>query len=571
MKHGKKILGKFIAIVVFIVVVGMVAAPRVPGLPASAQQWLDQFRINLGLDLQGGLHLEYLLDLTDIPDAQKQDAVDAAQAVIERRVNALGVGEPIIQTAQRGRERYLIVELPGIKDIQRAKDVIKETPFLEFREERSQEEIDAVLKPRKDANATKDAKQKEKAQSILQRALAGEDFGALAKEFSEDPGSKDKGGDLGFVKKGTLVPAFDAVLFDDALKDGSVYDKLVETQFGWHIIKKYETRGEGDAREVHAAHILLAKTPLPVTEDMRYKPTELTGKYLDGAVVNFTGGSSGGVSAPAVSLQFNSEGAKIFGDLTKKNLGKTMAIYIDGHLVTAPVIQAVIANGQAEITGNYTLDEAKKLAGRLNEGALPVPIELVSQQSVEASLGAQALNKSIVAGGIGLLFVALYMLFYYRLLGLIAAGAITVYAATIITLFKLSSALGTGLSITMTLAGFAGLILSIGMAVDANILIFERIREELERGRGLRLAVEEGFKRAWSAIRDGNISTIITALILMTTLGTGFVKGFAIILIIGVLVSMFTAIVLVKIIMHFTFGAFLEKHLWLIYNVRRKK
>jgi len=570
MKHGKKILGKFIAIVVFIVVVGMVAAPRVPGLPASAQQWLDQFRINLGLDLQGGLHLEYLLDLTDIPDAQKQDAVDAAQAVIERRVNALGVGEPIIQTAQRGRERYLIVELPGIKDIQRAKDVIKETPFLEFREERSQEEIDAVLKPRKDANATKDAKQKEKAQSILQRALAGEDFGALAKEFSEDPGSKDKGGDLGFVKKGTLVPAFDAVLFDDALKDGSVYDKLVETQFGWHIIKKYETRGEGDAREVHVAHILLAKTPLPVTEDMRYKPTELTGKYLDGAVVNFTGGS-GGVSAPAVSLQFNSEGAKIFGDLTKKNLGKTMAIYIDGHLVTAPVIQAVIANGQAEITGNYTLDEAKKLAGRLNEGALPVPIELVSQQSVEASLGAQALNKSIVAGGIGLLFVALYMLFYYRLLGLIAAGAITVYAATIITLFKLSSALGTGLSITMTLAGFAGLILSIGMAVDANILIFERIREELERGRGLRLAVEEGFKRAWSAIRDGNISTIITALILMTTLGTGFVKGFAIILIIGVLVSMFTAIVLVKIIMHFTFGAFLEKHLWLIYNVRRKK
>jgi len=191
---------------------------------------------------------------------------------------------------------------------------------------------------------------------------------------------------------------------------------------------------------------------------------------------------------------------------------------------------------------------------------------LVSQQSVEATLGAEALQKSMKAGLIGLILVMVYMIFYYRFFGLIAALSLGIYAATLIAIFKLSNL--TPISITLTLAGIAGLILSIGMAVDANVLIFERIKEELKLGKPLGRAVDEGFKRAWTSIRDGNISTIITSLILMM-MGTGFVKGFALILIIGVLVSMFTAIIIVKIIVKFVAGEWLEKRMWLI--MRNKK
>ncbi len=565
MKYEKKKWGKFLFVVIFAVFVGMVAVPRVPGLPQNAQNWLDKFKINLGLDLQGGLHLEYKLDLSKIDEEQKKDAIEAVQSVIERRVNALGVAESVVQVANRGDDRFLIVELPGIKDIQRAKDIIKETPFLEFKEERTEEEIKEVLEEKNKPFAPMNEKTKIKAQEILDKIIKGEESFEQAWKQAKPEKASDDFGKLALAKKGTYLPSIEKILFDDSFKENVIYPKLVETDSSWNIVKKIKVEGEGEDKKVSAEYIPFVKFQLPVDINDRYKPTELTGKYLKGAMVSFGGN---GVSNPGVSLQFNKEGAKIFADLTKKNLNKTIAIYIDNEMVTSPVVRAEITDGKAEISGDYKIDEAKKLAKRLNEGALPVPIELVSQESVGASLGIEALEKSVKAGAIGLLIIVIYMIAYYRILGLVAGGAITLYAATIVAMFKMSGTIG--MPITLTLAGFAGLILSIGMAVDANVLIFERIREEIRRGRGLRLALNEGFKRAWTAISDGNISTIITALILMT-MGTGFVKGFAVILIIGVLLSIFTSVVLVRIILEFSIGKWIENNPWLICNCRSKK
>lgn len=548
----KKLLNKFILIIVLAVFVGLISYPKAVSFIPPVYNFLSRMKINLGLDLQGGIHLEYQADVSKIDGSKVNDAMQAVQDVIERRVNAFGVAEPVIYATRSGSDRRLVVELAGVKDINQAKEMIKETPFLEFKEEGPVQNVP-------DGNINKaNEEAKAKAQSILERVKKGEDFATLAKENSEDPGSKDNGGDLGFVKKGTFVPEFDKVLFDSNLKDGQVYSDLVESQFGWHIIKKIEERGSGDDREVHGAHILIAKKSNPISPAKNYVVTGLTGKNLQSATVNFSGQ---GLSEPEVSLKFDSEGAKLFADLTKKNIGKTVAIYLDGQVISAPVVQTEITNGEAVITGNFSIDEAKELVRRLNEGALPVPISLVSQQSVEASLGAISLQKSLKAGLIGLILVIIFMIIYYRFLGVIASFALLIYSGLMITIFKLS--LFSPWAITLTLPGIAGFILSIGMAVDANILIFERTKEEIRRGRSVLNAIEEGFKRAWTSIRDGNVSSIITSIILIL-FGTGFVKGFAITLIIGVLVSMFTAVVISRTLIRFLVGDWISEKLWLI-------
>jgi preprotein translocase subunit SecD len=234
--------------------------------------------------------------------------------------------------------------------------------------------------------------------------------------------------------------------------------------------------------------------------------------------------------------------------------------------VSAPTVQTEIVNGQAVITGNFTQKEAKSLVSRLNEGALPVPVTLVSQQSIAASLGGSSLHQSLFAGMIGVVAVMAFIIVYYRFFGLIAAFALLMYTALLVSIFRFSTL--TPFAITMTLSGIAGFVLSIGMAVDANVLIFERIWEEISHGKTLRKAIDEGFRRAWPSIRDGNYSTILTCLILIW-LGTGFVKGFAVILTLGVLFSMFTAIVLVRIIIRFAVSDWFENHMWLLVPKRK--
>ncbi|MBX4191717.1 MAG: protein translocase subunit SecD [Candidatus Doudnabacteria bacterium] len=372
--------------------------------------------LKLGLDLQGGTQLIYEGDLKDIDASAQSDAMSSARDVIERRVNAFGVSEPVVQVSGNNR---LLVELPGVKDINEAINQIGKTPFLEFKKEGTQ-------------NLTPDA-------------------------------------------------------------NGN----------------------------------------LNLNADNQYVPTGITGKNLERASLQFDQ-----TNRPQILLQLDAEGTKMFADLTQANIGKRIAIYLDGELVIAPTVQTAITDGKAVITGQNTLEQIKEDVTRLNSGALPVPIKLISQQNVGATLGAQSIQKSVSAGLIGFAVVALFMIVYYRLPGLLAVIALGIYTIITLALFKL-------FGVTLTLAGIAGFILSIGMAVDANILIFERMKEELRKGKTLNQAVEDGFNRAWLSVRDSNFSSLITTAIL-AYFGSSIIRGFAITLALGILVSMFTAITVTR-------------------------
>lgn len=545
-KHWLRL--RLLGVIFLTFLAGVVAYPRSVARVPWLGKTVAELRVNLGLDLQGGIHLEYKVDTSQIPDEKRSEALQASLAVIERRVNAFGVGEPLVQLSRAGNEDRIIVELPGVKDVDEAKKMLKETPYLEFQEDNTeavQRQIDAL----NDVS-------KQNAAAVLERAKKGNDFVALAKENSQDPGSADKGGDLDFTKKGTFVPEFDKVLFDPNFKVGAVWPDLVESQFGWHIIKKTNERGDGDTKEVRASHVLLVKKTLDtLPEKARYKTTGLSGKNLKNAFVDYGGGT--GMGLPQVSLQFDAEGAKLFADITKRDIGKRIAIFLDGEIISAPTVQSEIPNGQAVITGDYSLKKAKDLVSRLNEGALPAPITLVGQQTVSASLGEESLRASLKAGAIGIGAVMVFMALYYRFFGLLASLALLLYTGLLFMIFKLSSL--TPFPMTLTLAGIAGFILSIGMAVDANILIFERTWEEIKSGKNLAKAIDEGFRRAWPSIRDGNSSTLLTCFILIW-LGTGFVKGFALTLVIGVLFSLFTAIVITRTLLSFFMHGWIERH-----------
>lgn len=397
-------------------------------------EFLPKKDFKLGLDLQGGVHLLYQADLSQIGEKEKSEAMNGLRDVIERRVNLFGVREPTVQV-QGDR---LIVELAGILDPAEAIRQIGKTPFLEFRE------------------------QKENYQDILEKNR-----------------------------------------------------EVIES-------------GEGQIEEP-------------------FQPTPLTGKYLKKAELGFDQTTS----KPLVSLQFNDEGAKIFEELTERNVGKILAIYIDNQLISAPVVQEKISGGKAQITGQFTIEEARELARNLSAGALPVPIKLISQQSVGPTLGKISLEKSLKAGIYGFLAVVIFMILFYRLPGILASLALAIYVILVLALFKL-------IPVTLTLAGIGGFILSIGMAVDANVLIFARMKEELRSGKNFFQSLEEGFNRAWPAIRDGNFTTLIVAAILFG-FGTSFIKGFATTLSLGILISMFSAIIVTKNFLKCFIGTGIEK------------
>ncbi|HSD12504.1 MAG TPA: protein translocase subunit SecD [Patescibacteria group bacterium] len=623
---------------------------------AKAPSWLRMPRFwnvpfRLGLDLQGGTHLVYVADMKDIPDSGRAEAMAGVRDVIERRVNAFGVSEPVVQVNKSGDAWRLIVDLAGVKDISEAIKLIGETPILEFKEPGDgapQRELTADEKKQMDdanAKALADARA-----ALKDAQKAGADFAALAKERSQDETTKDKGGDLGFVTKdsayaplidkvestktlaGKVVPEvvtsadgdhvvkFDEkkedgkevqashilvcwqgttgcdqartkdearVIIDDlkkqatkanfatlaktksddkgtaenggdlgwfahdvmvkefsdaafALKDGEISD-VVESSFGFHIIYK---RAERPTYQYHLEHILFrtktAADYLPPPEP--WKNTQLSGKNLKRATLQFQSTTN----EPQVSLEFNDEGKKLFADITERNVGKPVGIFLDGNPISVPTVQEAIREGQAVISGNFTIKEAKDLVRRLNAGALPVPITLESQQSVGASLGQESLDKSLYAGLLGFMIVALFMLLYYRLPGIIAILALCLYTAMNLALYKL-------IPVTLSLSGIAGFILSVGMAVDANVLIFERMKEELLRGRTLQSAIDEGFKRAWNSIRDSNFTTLISCAILFYT-SSSLIKGFALNLALGVLVSMFSAITVSRTLLRLVSG-----------------
>jgi preprotein translocase subunit SecD len=415
---------------IFIVLLTLLALyvvwPQQPGnyipggdaLPGSQGIHIGPFNrqgAKLGLDLQGGTQLTLQADMSNVPADQRDNAIKGVVNVMERRVNAYGVAEPHIQT--RGTDR-VIVQLPGVKDIEEAKKLIGQTAKLDFREQ----------------DAT-----------------------------------------------GQWVPA-----------TGTLNGQVVE----------------------------------------------LTGAYLVPGRQQVT--FQGRAGQPEVAFEFNSDGAQLFQQITSRLVQKRLGIFMDGQLVSDPVVQAVLsANGV--ITG-LTLDQARLLALQLNAGALPVPVSIEEERTVDATLGADSVHKSIVAGEIALAVVVAFMLMYYRLPGAAASSALIVYSLLTLALFKL-------IPVTLTLAGIAGFILSVGMAVDANILIFERMKEELRSGKTIAAAIRAGEDRAWPSIRDSNTSTLITCAVLYffgQQFGATIIMGFALVLAIGVAVSLFSAIVVTR-------------------------
>lgn len=398
----------------------------------QSNSFFKKFPFVLGLDLSGGSHLVYKADVSGIASGQVSDSMNALRDVIERRVNLFGVSEPVVQIQEggfgAGGDEKLIVDLPGITDVEKATQMIGQTPLLEFKIE-----------------APKDAPQ----QAVVD-------------------------------------------------KDGKV---------------------------------TLDASP-------QFVSTELSGRYLKKATLEFDQNTR----EPKVGLQFDDVGTKLFAEITKANVGKIVAIYLDGAPISTPVVREEITGGTAQISGSFTPTEAKQLVGRLNSGALPVPITLLSRQTIGASLGDNAVQAGAKAAFIGFLFIALFLILWYRLPGLVAVVSLCIYIVIVLTLFKL-------LPVTLTAAGIAGFIISLGIAVDANILIFERVKEELRSGRTVADSVSAGFSRAWFSIRDSNISSIITAIILFW-FGTSLIKGFALTLGMGVLVSMFSAITITRIFLY---------------------
>ena len=293
--------------------------------------------------------------------------------------------------------------------------------------------------------------------------------------------------------------------------------------------------------------------PGGATTTANFLATNLNGKNLKKATLSFDQTTY----KPQIDLQFDSEGAKLFAEITKANLGKRVGIFLDGAPISIPVVQSEITGGNAQITGSFTSDEAKLLVKRLNAGALPVSIKLISQQNIAAQLGSVSLAKSLKAGLYGFLAVVIFMILLYRFSGVLASLALLVYAIIVLAIFK-------SIPVTLTLSGIAGFVMTIGIAVDANVLVFERMREESKNGKSLMASLEDGFSRAWPSIRDSNISTLITSGILFW-FGSSIIRGFALTLAIGIVVSMFSAMVITRLLMRVFINTRLSKHisLWI--------
>ncbi len=302
-------------------------------------------------------------------------------------------------------------------------------------------------------------------------------------------------------------------------------------------------------------------TTAGATETVKVYKTILTGRQLSKASVGFDQ-----LNKPDIQFTFKDDGPKIFADFTTKNVGKYMSIVLDKRVISSPTIKTPITDGSGIIEGSYTMEAAKALVVVLKYGSLPVPLEVIENRTVGATLGADSVSKSLLAGAIGLIIVVLFMLIYYRLPGLLADVALIIYALISLALFKL-------IPVTLTLPGMTGFVLSIGMAVDANILIFERMKEELRAGKTLGAAIEAGFARAWTSIRDSNASTLITCAILFwfgMNFGASIIKGFALTLAIGVIVSLFTAITVSRTFLRLLVNTEYSKNLWL-FGISEKK
>src|SRR5882672_4036745 len=438
-------------------------------MPADERSEREQDRdpilkkiLNLGLDLRGGTHLVMELDRAKLPPETKTiDALDRAIEIIRNRVDQFGVAEPLI--ARQG-DRWIVVQLPGIKDSGRAKELIGKTALLEFRLVDDSGILSSVSK------------------ALLDKKMSMDQYFEL-QQSGKLPADLAK-----------VVPA------------------------GWEVLPQRK-----DTERLVGSYLVVKSS------------AELTGATLVDAKVTFGGGSNQLTSGyPSVSIEFNTEGAKLFGLVTEANVNKQLAIVLDGQVQSAPVIRSAIPDGHAIIEGSFSSEDAKLLATVLKAGALPAPVRVIEERTVGATLGEDSIKAGVRSCLIGLALVMVFMAVYYNVSGLIADFAMLINMLCIFGALAWFHA-------TLTLPGIAGTILSLAMAVDANVLILERVREELQMGKSVRLAIYLGYKHAWPAIIDGHVTNFISALLLFQ-FGTGPVKGFAVTLMSGIVISIFTAV-----------------------------
>lgn len=550
--------------------------------------------LSLGLDLQGGSHLIYqaqpVLDpatgQTRIPS---KDDMAGLLRLIEGRVNASGLGEPNIQVL--GEDR-LLIQLPGVQDLDRAKRLIGETARLEFKHRKinvSQDlEAEGIIVPADIVGVTAEPMPQELLDLIPLPGPVASEPGA-APVVAEPPVADDFPPVIivEFTPEGTVK--FDEVVASIGLTPaqlaGEVPPSAIELSIEGNQSLKYQVLGPIVQRVGNSNRFVF---PYPTSEDQ----TGVDSEPIDLAEAQETLGEAATISfvrlagsvdedfglsgdnltrayptlhsasdRPIINIEFDEEGTRLFGELTTEIAGSQtdfIAIFLDDRELIAPVVTQPITSGTAIIQGNnFTIEETRDIALQLEGGRLPVPIVLVQERDVDAILGADSLAESVVAGVVGLSLVFLFMTLYYRVPGVVASVALVSYAIMVLAVFKI-------LAVTLTLSGVAAAILSIGMAVDANVLIFERMKDELRNGRTLSSAINLGFNRAWPAIRDSNVSTLITCVILFyfsNQLGTTIVQGFAVTLGIGVLISMFSAIFVSRTLLRVLAATALSRHL----------
>ncbi|KMQ51509.1 Protein-export membrane protein SecD [Chitinispirillum alkaliphilum] len=493
---------------------------------------LFQRILNLGLDLQGGMRL--VLEVEKQGD-EDRDVLDRAYAIIENRVNELGLAEPTIQ--KQGSDR-IIVELPGLTDVDAAKAIIGTTAQLEFKMLRDAAQLQRAIGVIDNAVAgieeseAAEAEEDTSAEQRQQQELADELFGTAEDSDEEAEEPRESFRDL-LVAMGEQV----AVRLDHVGRVNEILSRpevrnaldragLSDNSFLWG----HSVINDGN-REFRNLYYVRSYPEMrgDVIRDAR-------------ASLNHQGMRAG---AAIVNLEMNAQGARTFSSVTEKNTNKIMAIVLDNTVYSAPRINERISGGRAQITGNFTLEEANQLAIILRAGALPSPVEFIEERVVGPSLGQDSIEKGVMAGVVGAALVVLFILGYYKLSGVIAIIALAINMLIVLAVMA-------GFGATLTLPGIAGLILLIGMAVDANVIIFERIREEIALGKTVRSAIDSGYSSAFVTVMDANLTTLITALILFWQ-GSGPIRGFAITLIFGIIASLFTALFVSRVMMDLFF------------------
>jgi preprotein translocase subunit SecD len=473
-------LGWLIPILVVIAGAIWIDLPNNPGIHVGPVN--RDIRIVRGLDLQGGLQV--LLE-ADLPadTTVTSDQMTAARDIVENRVNALGVVEPLVQVAGA---RRIVVELPGVSDVDQAIGTIKQTGLLEFIDMSNLSPSDALS---------------------LEGQTVQTDFGGSGVSLTPT-GTATAG--TGTPEVGTSTPTAQSAMATPIPTTPTTTPTVAPGASPTPVGPAFHTVMTGAALKSASASI-----------------NSNTGQYQ-------------------VSFTLTPEGQKLFADYTTAHIGDVLGIVLDKTLISAPRVDSAITTGSGVITGSFTYQSANQLAVQLRYGSLPIPLKVIESRTVGPTLGQDSLRKSTMAGVIGLIVVVLFMAIYYRLPGFLADLALLVYASVTFALFKF-------IPVTLTLPGVAGFVLSVGVAVDANVLIFERMKEELRSGRTVYQAIDMGFSRAWPSIRDSNISTLITCLILYwfgNTFGASIVKGFSLTLALGVLVSLFTAITVTRTFLH---------------------